>query len=106
VSANFSDSNYDVALAMLSRVIAFFQETPVFTRDSAPGLPADIDKLVVEWVTLDFAQSSHLLTGIGAKYVPFALYRIRRLPFAGESVASAAPAVRSATAGDPPGGRA
>jgi hypothetical protein len=106
VRADFSEVNYEAALGLLSRIIGYFQESPVFTHENAPSLPADMDKLVVEFASLDFAQQSHLMTWTGMKYVPSALYRVRRLPFAGAAISQAAPAVRSVGAGDPPGGRA
>lgn len=106
VRADFSEVNYEAALGLLSRVIGYLQESPVFTHDNAPSLPAGMDKLVVEFVSLDFAQQSHLMTWTGMKYVPSVLYRVRRLPFAGAAISQAAPAVRSVGAGDPPGGRA
>jgi hypothetical protein len=104
VAANFTDSNYEAGLGLLSRVIAFFQQTPVLARESAPALPADLDKVVIEMVNLDLAQLGHLLSAAGVKYVPLVLYRIRRLPFAGSSAVALAPAVRAAGAGDPLGG--
>ncbi len=106
VRADFSEVNYEAALGLLSRVIGYLQESPVFTHDNAPSLPSDMDKLVVEFVSLDFAQQSHLMTWTGMKYVPSVLYRVRRLPFAGAAISQATPAVRSVGAGDPPGGPA
>ncbi|HEX8622833.1 MAG TPA: Pvc16 family protein [Allosphingosinicella sp.] len=106
IRADFSDMNYEAALGMLSRVIGYFQESPVFTHDNSASLPAGLDKLVVEFVNLDFAQQSHLMTSTGMKYVPCVLYRVRRLPFAGAAISQAAPSVRSVGAGDPPGGPA
>jgi hypothetical protein len=105
VAANFTDANYEAGLAMLSRVIAFFQESPVLTHESAPRLPPGLDKVAIEMVNLDFAQLSHLLSAAGVKYVPLVLYRLRRLPFAGPSLAAAAPVVRAAGAGAPLDGR-
>ena len=106
VAANFTDSNYEVGLSLLSMVISFFQEAPVLTHGNAPSLPPELDKLVIEFVSLDFSQLSHLLTATGSKYVPMVLYRLRRLPFSGPAVAGVAPAVRSAGAADAsPAGR-
>jgi hypothetical protein len=106
VAANFSDSSYEAGLALLSNVIAFFQETPVLTPENAPGLPAGLDTVAIEMVKLDPVQLSHLLSAAGVKYVPLVLYRLRRLPFEGGSVAAAAPAMRSARVGDRLGGTA
>jgi hypothetical protein len=98
ISANFDDSNYEVGLARLSSVIASLQRTPVLTHDSAPDLPAELDKLVIEFVSLDLAQMSNLMTATGAKYAPFALYRLRRLPFSSPAGLGAIPTVRAADA--------
>jgi uncharacterized protein DUF4255 len=106
VRADFSEVNYEAALGLLSRIIGYLQESPVFTHETAPSLPVGMDKLVVEFVSLDFAQQSHLMTWTGMKYVPSVLYRLRRLPFAGAAISQATPAVRSLGAGEPPGGPA
>jgi hypothetical protein len=95
VAANFTSANYEAALSRLSAVIYYFQQTPVFTRDTIPTLPATVDKLAVEFVSLDFAQMGHLLSATGSKYLPLVLYRLRRVPFVGASTGGVAPAVRS-----------
>ncbi len=92
--ANFTGMNYPAGLEMMSRAIACFQETPVFTRDDAPDLPADVDKMVVEFFSMDFAQASYLLTMTGLKCLPFALYRIRRLTFSGPAIHGVSQPVR------------
>lgn len=99
VTANFSGSNYAAGIGMLSRVISFFQENPLFTPNNAVGLPEEMDKLAIEFVNLDFAQANHVLMMSGLKAVPFVLYKLRRLPFAGPAISGVAPAVRSV---DPP----
>lgn len=95
VMAHFSGGNYQAGIGMLSRAIAFFQETPVLTPLSAPGLPGEMEKLAIEFVNLDFAQANHVLAASGLKAFPFVLYRLRRLPFAGQAPAGTAAAVRS-----------
>ncbi len=106
VAANFTDSDYEVGLSLLSMVISFFQETPVLTHGNAPSLPPELEKLVIEFVSLDLSQLSHLLTATGSKYVPMVLYRLRRLPFSGSAVTGVAPAIRSVgAAGASPAGR-
>jgi hypothetical protein len=100
IAANFTDANYEAGVALLSMIISFFQQTPVFTHENAPSLPPEMDKLVIEFVSLDTSELSHLLTATGSKYVPMVLYRLRRLPFAGPSVVGVAPAIRSAGAAD------
>lgn len=82
VAANFSRANYRSGLAMMSRAISFFQESPIFSRMDTPELPDDIEKLVVEFVSLDFSAAAGLLPA-GLRTMPFALYRLRRLAFEG-----------------------
>jgi hypothetical protein len=93
VAANFAGSNYETGLSRLSSAIYFFQSTPVLTRNNTPQLPDDMDKLAIEFVSLDFAQMAHLLTALGMKYMPFVVYRLRRLPFDARAAAGGAPAV-------------
>ena len=99
VMANFSGGNYAAGIGMLSRVISFFHENPIFTPNTASGLPDEMDKLAIEFVNLDFAQANHVLMMSGLKAFPFVLYKLRRLPFAEPAISGVAPAVRSV---DPP----
>jgi hypothetical protein len=99
LTANFTDQNYSTGLALLSSAISAFQQNPIFTRADTPGLPEEADKLTVDFVSLDVAQMSQLLTAIGTKYLPMACYRVRRIPFAGPATAGVAVPVLSA---DPP----
>src|SRR5882757_1274769 len=79
--ANFSDGNYPTGLGMLSRTIAFFQQNPVFTHDRLPGLAEKIEKIALDFVSLDLTQTNHLMGMLGLKYLPSALYRLRMLSF-------------------------
>ncbi len=85
VAANFSQADYLSGLAAMSRAIAFFQESPVFTRMDNPQLPDDIEKLAVEFVNLDFSAAAALLPA-GLRAMPFALYRLRQLTFASQAI--------------------
>jgi hypothetical protein len=83
--ANFYDQNYIYGLDMISRVIGFFQQTPAFNHETLPDLDTTIDKLTLEMVNLDLAQTNHLLGMVGMKYLPAVLYRLRMIPFRGEA---------------------
>ena len=96
LTANFSGPNYAEGIGMLSRIISYFQEKPVFTRTDAPTLPDEMERLVVEFVSVDFAQANNIATLTGMKKYPFLLYRIRRVPFAGPAIAGVAPAIKAA----------
>jgi len=66
---------------MISRTIAFFRQNPVFTHDNLPSLDANIDKLTVEFTSLDLASLHCLMRNMGAKYLPSAYYKVRMIPF-------------------------
>jgi hypothetical protein len=95
--ANFVDSNYPTGLAMLSRVIAFFQQNPVFTADRLPGLPAEVEKVALDFFNLDLMQTNYLMSMLGLKYLPSVLYRLRMVTFAG-AAAPLVPPIRTAQA--------
>ena len=78
VAANFPE-NYQDSLKVLSSGIAFFQSSPVFTQQSNPALPDELDKLSVEWCELDLQASHNLWTVLGGRYRPSAIYRARML---------------------------
>jgi uncharacterized protein DUF4255 len=98
--ANFSDSNYATGLGMLSRTIAFFQQNPVFTHHRLPGLPAEIDRIALDFVSLDLMQTNYLMGMLGLKYLPSALYRLRMLTFASDAIGSLVPAARKTRPAD------
>jgi Pvc16 N-terminal domain len=98
--ANFTEGNYATGLGMLSRTIAFFQQNPVFTHDRLPGLPAEVDKIAMDFVNLDLMQANHLMGMQGLKYLPFALYKMRTLEFSSDAVAGLAPATRKTRPAD------
>jgi hypothetical protein len=93
--ANFGDVNYPTGLAMLSRTLMFFQQNPIFTPDRLPGLPAEVDRLAVDFVSLDLTQTNHLMGMLGMKYLPSALYRVRTLSFASHAFTGVAPRARA-----------
>jgi len=99
LTANFTGVNYPAGLEMMSRAISYFQSNPVITHAEAPDLPEEVDRVAVEFVSLDFAQANNLLMLTGLKCFPFLLYRIRRLPFAGPAILGVAQPVRAI---DPP----
>jgi hypothetical protein len=93
LAANFSADNYAAGVGMMSRIISYFQEKPVFTHADTPDLPDEMERLAVEFVSLDFTQANNVATLTGMKRFPFLLYRIRRVPFAGPAITGAWPKV-------------
>ena len=86
-SAN--QDGYDIALQVLSQVVAFFQGKKSFTFSEAPLPPDVIDlpederddlKLHFDLYTLTFEQINHLWGSLGGKQRPFAMYKLRVVP--------------------------
>lgn len=77
-SANF-DGHYDEALKHLGYTITFFQAQNVFTPANAPDLPAGIEKLIFELVSLPLEQQNNIWASLGAKYRPSVVYKMRML---------------------------
>lgn len=79
-SANYR--NYGTALKRLAQVLTFFQGKQKFTIANSPGAiapQASITEfsLVMDLCSLTFEQVNHLWGFLGAKEMPFALYRGR-----------------------------
>lgn len=79
-SANYR--NYATALRRLTQALTFFQGKRKFTAANSPGsnLPQGgiVDfTLVMDLISLTFEQVNHLWGVLGAKQIPFALYRGR-----------------------------
>jgi hypothetical protein len=75
-SASFHE-NYMDNFRYLSGVVSFFQANPVMNHSNAPELDGDINKLTFEIENLDTAAVSQLWGAIGAKHMPFVLYKVR-----------------------------
>ncbi len=85
---------YQNCLWLISKVVGFFQQKPVFTRHNSPGLDAGIDRLIAELVTLNLEQQNHLWGALGAKLLPHVLYKIRMLAIREVEEAPTAPFVK------------
>ena len=70
-------SRYLDSFNYLYAVISFFQTYPVLNHSNAPQLDAEINKLSFEIENLDTSSVSQLWGAIGAKHLPFVLYKIR-----------------------------
>ena len=80
-SAYFTSENYVEGLKFITSVIAFFQSRQgIFTTQNTPSLNGIIDKLNVEMVSPDLRDQSNVWSGLGAKYLPSVLYRVKTMP--------------------------
>jgi len=83
---------YDAGLKILSGIVQFFQQNPAFDRDSSANLPEGIERLLVEQVSLPFAEQNEVWNALRTTYHPSVLYRVRTLIFA-DRLPAPAPAV-------------
>ncbi|KAA1247747.1 DUF4255 domain-containing protein [Aquimarina sp. RZ0] len=81
VSANYNSENYLESLKMLSAVIGLFQSSIIFTPKTHPELDPLIERLTFEIYNIPIQELSHIWSGIGAKYVPSMVYKIRMICF-------------------------
>jgi len=79
ISANYNSANYIEALKMLSSVIGVFQANTYFTKERNPNMQLPLEKLTFEIFNLPINDLSHIWSGIGAKYVPSILYKVRMI---------------------------
>tara|TARA_Y100000782_G_scaffold115414_1_gene158050 strand:+ start:1821 stop:2396 length:576 start_codon:yes stop_codon:yes gene_type:complete len=78
-SANYDSKNYTEALKMISTLIGIFQANPYLNKENDPDMPVSIDLLRFEIFNLPIKELSHIWSGIGAKYVPSIIYKVRML---------------------------
>jgi hypothetical protein len=79
--ANFPDPNYLEALRYISLVLEYFQGIRVFDKSNTPMLSANVDKISLEYVNLDFKELSNVWGLIGLKYMPSVIYKLKLLSF-------------------------
>jgi len=79
--ANFTDPNYIEGLRQISLVLEFFQGSRVFDRSNMPMLSANVDKISVDYVNLDFKALNNIWGTMGLKYMPSAIFKIKLLSF-------------------------
>ena len=93
VSANYDSSNYVEANKVLSAIIGVFQANPYFNRQTNPEMQSPLEKLTMEIYNLPLNELSHIWSGIGAKYVPSIIYKIRMLTIQEEMIKKEVPSI-------------
>jgi len=94
--ANFTEKNYSDGLAAISRLIGYFQQTPYFNQDNAPGLAPIIDRLTLEFENLSPVDVNYVMGMLGTRYFPSAFYKMRMLPFVSAAMQSRSYPISSA----------
>ncbi len=76
---------YEQGLSYLSLIIRYFQEQPVFNHENSPALSDQIEKLIMELITLPFADQNDLWNALRTTYQPSVLYKVKMVVFRDES---------------------
>lgn len=82
---------YEDGLGYLSEIIRYFQAHPVFDRGNAPELGDDIERLVIELVTMPLAQQNELWGSLRTTYQPSVLYKVGLIIYRDEDAAPVEP---------------
>lgn len=88
---------YEQGLNQLSEVIRFLMAHRAMDRSNTPSLPAQIDKLVLELVTLPLAEQNEIWSALRTNYHPSVLFRVRMVVFR-DAVGTAVPQIDEAVA--------
>jgi hypothetical protein len=72
---------YELGLEYLSDIIQHFQSHRVFDHTNAPDLSEQIEKLVLELVTLPFAEQNEVWNSLRTTYHPSVLYKVKMVVF-------------------------
>lgn len=86
--ANFIEHSYPDGLAALSRLISFFQQTPVLNAQNTPGLSPEIDQLTLDLENLSAVDVNYVMGMLGTRYLPSVFYKLRMIPFASSAMQS------------------
>jgi hypothetical protein len=68
---------YGLSLQDLQNVIGFFQKKYVFDHSNTPALNTNIEKLILDMVSLNLQQLHEIWSVLGGRYFPSVAYRMR-----------------------------
>lgn len=98
--------NYSNGLKLLSRIVAFFQGKSQFTPQNTPSMPSGLHRLNVELYPMTIESQNSLWAGLGAKYLPSALYKIRMVAISDDQQLTMEPLIQSLSIEQEMGGQA
>jgi hypothetical protein len=85
--------HYEDALSYLSLIIQHFQRHRVFDQQNSPELSEQIDKLILELITLPLSEQNDLWGALRTTYQPSVLYKVNMVVFKDED-AQPVPSIR------------
>ena len=95
VAAIFDPGLYREGLGVLGLVATFFQSNPIFTADREPDMPAGLNHLSYDALSLSGQDMSHVWGSMGGRYFPSIVYRLRSVIADGRAVRELAQQVSS-----------
>ncbi len=98
--ANVTD--YQQAMKMLSRVIAFFQHRTSVPFNAIDGLAGKKGHFTFEMHSMSLEQQNHLWGALGAKYMPSVMFKLGIVDIRDELVEAEIPPVLDVSANEPP----
>ncbi len=93
VAANYDSGNYQEALKILSSVISVFQANSTYSSTEFPELPSSLEQLSFEIFNVPISELSHIWSGIGAKYVPSIIYKVRLITIQRDTILEQVPSI-------------
>lgn len=81
--SNFFD--YTDSLYYLGLIVKYFQSHPILNQQNTPGLHAEIEQLIVELISLPFAEQNEVWNALRSAYHPSMLYKVKMLVFQDQS---------------------
>ncbi len=82
---------YEAGLGWLSKIIRYFQANPTFDRSNAPELGDEIERLVLELITLPLEQQNNLWSALRTTYQPSVLYKVGLMIYRDEAPTAVEP---------------
>ena len=77
-------NDYEQSMKFLSLIIQFFQSNRLFDHHSAPTLHKDIEKLIMELITMPFAEQDSIWNALRTTHMPSVLYKVKMIVFKDE----------------------
>lgn len=75
---------YEQSLRCLSQIIRYFQHHRVLDHHNSPGLSPELEKLILEMVTLPFSEQDQIWNALRTTHHPSVLYRVRMITYQDE----------------------
>ncbi len=72
---------YEESLRYLSLIIRYFQQHRLLDHHNSPELSANIDKLIMELITLPFSEQNEVWNALRVTYHPSVLYKVKMIVF-------------------------